>query len=125
MQQLKPNQVAGILKQLVDRQGKKCAVCQKPFTKRDIPVLDHDHDTGYIRGALHNSCNGIEGRVKALARRCHAGVSAYEFLKGLGAYLTRHEKPRVNLIHPTHMTEDAKRQARNAKARAARAKKKE
>lgn len=122
--QLKSNQVASVLDQLVKRQGNKCAICGKPFTRQDRPVLDHCHDTGYIRGALHNSCNGAEGRVKTKARLGHKGVSSYEYLIGLGKYLERHSTPQIQLIHPTHMTDEQKRIARNKKAREARARKK-
>lgn len=122
--QLKPSEVASVLSQIVKRQKNRCAVCDKPFTPRDRAVLDHCHDTGFIRGALHNSCNGAEGRVKTKARLGHKGVSAYEYLIGLGKYLEFHSKPQFPLIHPTHMTEDAKREMRNAKARRLRALKK-
>ena len=124
IQQLTANQVPTLLKQLVVRQGNKCAVCGQPFTGRDKPVLDHDHDTGFIRGALHNSCNGAEGRVKTKAHLGHKGVSAADYIIGLGKYLEEHKTPKIRALHPTHLTEDAKRLKRNAKARAARKRKK-
>jgi len=124
IKQLKTSEVASVLKQLVTKQGGVCAICNKAFTKRDRAVLDHCHDTGFIRGALHNSCNGAEGRIKTKARLGHKGVSPSEYVQGLGRYLAKHSKPQFKLIHPTHMTEDQKRLQRNAKARAARARKK-
>lgn len=122
--QLRPSEVKSVCDQLVKRQGNKCAVCGKPFTPRDRAVLDHCHDTGFIRGALHNSCNGAEGRVKTKARLGHKGISSADYIIGLGKYLEKHQTPQFNLIHPTHMTDDMKREKRNAKARAARARKK-
>lgn len=122
VRQLKPSEVASILAQLVTKQGKKCEVCGQQFTQRDYPVLDHDHTTGYIRGALHNSCNGAEGRVKTKAHLGHKGVSADDYLIGLGKYLEANKTPRYRFIHPSHMTEEQKRLQRNAKARTARAK---
>jgi hypothetical protein len=122
--QLRPSEVKGVCDQLVKKQGNKCGVCGKPFTPRDRAVLDHCHTTGHIRGALHNSCNGAEGRVKTKAMLGHKGVSATEYIIGLGKYLEANTPPRFNLIHPTHLTEDAKRELRNAKARASRARKK-
>ena len=122
--QIKPNQVASVLDQLVKRQGNKCAICGKPFTRADRPVLDHCHTTGFIRAALHNSCNGAEGRVKTKAQLGHKGVKAYDYLIGLGKYLERHSTPQINLIHPSHMSQEQKRLQRNAEARAKRAKSK-
>ena len=121
---LKTTQVAGVLSQVMKKQGGKCAICGHPFTQRDVPVLDHCHTKGYIRGALHNSCNGIEGRVKKLAQRGHTGISAEKYVIGLGKYLDEHTTPKYNYIPPSHKTEDEKRLARNKKARAVRAKKK-
>ena len=122
--QLKPSEVKGVLDQLVKKQSNKCGVCDKPFTPRDRAVLDHCHDTGFIRGALHNSCNGAEGRVKTKAYLGHKGVNATAYIIGLGKYLEKHSKPQYNLIHPTYMTDEQKRLQRNAKAKAARARKK-
>jgi len=122
--QLKPTEVAGVLQQLVVRQDRRCAICGHRFTPRDNAVLDHCHDTGFIRGAIHRSCNGAEGKVKTKGHLGHKGVHTYDFLIGLGKYLEHHQTPKVNLIHPTHMTEEQKRLARNKKAREARARKK-
>ncbi|ASL24411.1 putative recombination endonuclease VII [Alteromonas phage vB_AspP-H4/4] len=122
--QLKPTEVASVLSQLIKRQKNKCAVCNNPFTPRDRAVLDHCHDTGFIRGALHNSCNGAEGRVKTKARLGHKGVSPADYIIGLGKYLEYHSTPKFPLIHPTHMTEEMKRKLRNDKARRIRALKK-
>jgi len=121
---LKTTQLAGVLVQLVKKQGGKCAICGHPFTQRDVAVADHCHTKGYIRGALHNSCNGIEGRVKKLAQRGHTGISAEKYVIGLGKYLDEHKTPKYNYLHPSHKTEDEKRLARNKKARAVRAKNK-
>lgn len=122
--QLKVNQLASVRVQLAQKQGNKCAVCNKGFTHRDPMVLDHDHDTGYIRGVLHKSCNGQEGRVKVLAYRCHTGVGAYEYLIGLGKYLEQHSSPQIPYLHPTHRSPQMLREERNRKAREARKRKK-
>lgn len=109
-----------VLDKLVVLQKNKCAVCGKKFTARDYAVLDHDHETGFIRGALHNSCNGAEGRVKTKAKLGHKGVSYVDYLIGLGKYLEDHKTPKYQLLHSTHLTADEKRLKRNAKARARR-----
>lgn len=122
--QLKPSEVKSILDQLVKKQKNRCAICGQPFTARDRAVLDHNHDNGFIRGALHNSCNGAEGRIKSKANLGHKGVSSADYVIGLGKYLEQHQTPQYKFIHPTHMTDEQKRLKRNAKARAARARKK-
>ncbi len=50
--------------QLYDEQGGKCAICGESFGARNekggVPSssqLDHNHDSGQIRGALCRSCN--------------------------------------------------------------------
>lgn len=122
--QLKNSELASVRTQLVTRQGGKCAVCDKPFTKSDDACVDHCHTTGYIRGALHRSCNQAEGRVKTKAHLGHKGVSAELYIIGLGKYLESNQTPKYPFIHPSHMTDEQQRIQRNAKAKAARARKK-
>jgi hypothetical protein len=122
IRQLKTNEVASILSQMVKKQDNKCAICGQYFTQRDYAVLDHSHDTGFIRGALHNSCNGTEGKIKVRAKFGHSGVSSENYLIGLGKYLEQHKTPRWNFIHPLHLSDDEKRLVRNKKARVTRAK---
>ena len=122
VRKLKSSETAGVLKQLVSKQGNVCGVCKQPFTKRDYAVLDHCHKTGFIRGALHNSCNGAEGRIKSKAQMGHSGVSPTDYVIGLGSYLDYHKKIRFPLIMHNHLNEDEKRLKKNAKARRTRAK---
>jgi hypothetical protein len=47
---------------LLASQGGVCAVCLKGFapesgTDMYSPVVDHDHDSGAVRGILHRRCN--------------------------------------------------------------------
>jgi hypothetical protein len=125
MQKLTATQVPVIVKQLVAKQGNKCAICGHHFTVRDGAVLDHDHDTGFIRGAIHRSCNQAEGKVKVVGQRGHKGVSSYDYIIGLGKYLEHHKVPKYNFIYPTHKTDDELRVIKNRKAREARAKRKQ
>lgn len=49
-------------------------------------------------------------------------VNLSAFLQGTAAYLQRHTTNHTGYLHPSHKTEDEKRERRNAKARATRAK---
>ena len=121
IRKLKVSETAGVLKQLVAKQSHVCAICGKGFTKADGAVLDHCHKTGFIRGALHRSCNGGEGKVRIKAQWSHKGVTPDDYLIGLGQYLQVHKTPKYPLIYHTHKDEDEKRLATNAKARRKRA----
>ena len=46
-------------KAILERQHGCCAVCLKPSTRR--LVVDHDHDTGQVRGLLCDPCNTAIG----------------------------------------------------------------
>jgi hypothetical protein len=104
-------------------QNGKCDLCRTPIKATQIPVLDHDHSNGAIRGVLHHSCNAVLGVVENNAGRYGLLGLLYEFCSGLGQYMQKHRTNITGLIHPTHLTDDEKRLKRNAKAVKARAKK--
>lgn len=55
---------------LFSLQGGVCAICKEPPTERYF-AIDHNHDTGRIRGLVHKNCNSILGLAhdnKALLR---------------------------------------------------------
>ncbi len=87
--------------------------------------MDHCHDTGRIRGALHRACNSGEGRVANAAGRWGAKSMQYAaiipWLERLVVYLKQSPQ---DVYYPTFQTEDEKRMARNAKERTRRATKK-
>lgn len=120
------------------KQKNVCAICGETFTQRDDAVVDHCHVTGRLRGILHRSCNGVEGKLLTVATRIskgrgndliilvasqiqqqvnvppscrvffkvagggHSGVSASDYIVGLGEYLKAYATPTHNLIHPSH-----------------------
>ena len=45
-------------------QNKLCALCHKPFELSELPVVDHNHTTGKVRGLIHNRCNLVLGWAK-------------------------------------------------------------
>jgi hypothetical protein len=48
--------------ELLDEQRGKCALCRKPPRKRFLAV-DHDHETGAVRGLLCTPCNTTMGFI--------------------------------------------------------------
>lgn len=47
-------------KRMLDRQDGVCAICHKPPLNNAL-AIDHDHDTGKIRGLLCSRCNSALG----------------------------------------------------------------
>lgn len=60
---------------MFEKQGGLCAACGKPPTAGQRLCIDHEHDTGRVRGLLCHSCNlgigslgdSVEGVAAALA----------------------------------------------------------
>ena len=109
---------------LLKEQDGLCPLCKLPIdlSIKGEGVLDHDHDSGRIRGVLHRSCNAAEGKISNAAARWGAKSSKYEaiipYLENLVVYLKTSQK---NLIYPMHKSADDKRADRNRAAREARA----
>lgn len=118
------SQIRPLALRLYKEQGNKCPLCGLPvdLTEKGALVLDHDHETGLVRGALHRSCNAAEGKVANAAGRWGAKSMSYAaivpWLQQLLAYLA---SPSTDFIYPSHQTEEEKRIAKNAKERRARA----
>jgi hypothetical protein len=109
---------------LLHDQGGVCPLCGQPIdvTKKGEIVIDHDHTTGLIRGALHRSCNSGEGKAFSAVGRWIVGRMDYSLvipaLRRLADYL---EKPPTNLVYHSHKSEDDKRELRAARERKRRA----
>lgn len=125
-------QIRSVGMKLAKDQGGVCLLCGKPldFTLRgvtgDSVVVDHDHITGRIRGALHRSCNGGEGKVASAAGRWIVGsmqssADIAAALRRVADYLDREP---TDLLYYTHKTEEEQRLLRNARARRSRAQRK-
>lgn len=48
--------------ELSDLQDRRCGICGAPEREGDRLELDHDHDSGMVRGLLCGQCNKQEGR---------------------------------------------------------------
>lgn len=94
-------------RKLHKEQGGLCPLCGKDIDLRikGEGVLDHDHDTGRIRGLLHRSCNAAEGKVANAAGRWGAKSTKYAdivpFLAALVIYL---QQPQSRYVYPYHKT---------------------
>ena len=49
---------------LYDKQNGACAICAKPFTSSKNTHVDHDHESGKIRGLLCSNCNSALGLMR-------------------------------------------------------------
>jgi len=122
MKRLTTAQIAPVRAKLLSDQKYICPLC-KSSMKGGLkkPALDHDHNTGYIRDVLCLNCNGMEGKIFNLARRCGKSQEI-QFIKNLLEYWERHEwHQHGGILHPTHKTPEEKRLATNTKARKKRA----
>lgn len=65
---------------ILKKQKNRCAICQLEST--DVLRVDHDHETGIIRGLLCHSCNLVLGHAK----------DNVQILKRAQAYLRKQPK---------------------------------
>ena len=70
---------------LLEEQGGRCACC--PTTAEETQHgwldIDHNHDTGEVRGLLCNSCNRGIGLAKDSRQTINNWI---EYLEGRGSY---------------------------------------
>ena len=52
--------------QMILDQDNKCKICEQPFAK--TPCVDHNHETGEVRGILCNGCNIRVGSMESELR---------------------------------------------------------
>lgn len=107
---------------LKTKQDGLCSLCKQPISlavmgaKSDY-VVDHDHETGEIRGVLHRSCNAAEGKVANAAGRWGAKSMSYAalipWLRNMLDYL---DQPGTGLMYPDHKTQEEKDAAAKQKA---------
>lgn len=105
-------QIRSVAMKLARDQGGVCPLCGEPldFTIKgvtgDSVVVDHCHITGRIRGALHRSCNGGEGKVASAAGRWVVGSmqstpAIAAALRRIADYLDREPSDMVYYTHKT------------------------
>lgn len=105
-------------------QGGRCPLCGEHIDLRikGEGIIDHDHDTGEIRGVLHRSCNAAEGKISNAAARWGCKSSKYTdivtYLESVVSYL---KGAGTGLMYFAHKTPDEKKDAAAAKRKEARA----
>lgn len=119
MNKLKASQIPAVRAKLLADQSGTCVLCKR---KPNVPCLDHCHRDGYIRGVLCRGCNALLGKLENNRARYGLSdeVAFNNFLRGVLPYL-HDTKMKYDMLHPTYLTEDEKRIARNTAARKRRA----
>lgn len=133
----RPQQLA-VTMTLLRKQNGICPLCGEKISVVTKGIgsdyaLDHDHNTGEIRGVLHRGCNSAEGKVRsAVIRWGKCGNNEdkiVEWIINLGKYLqdVKDGTRSTGIMYPNHKTPEQKAAAdkvkRNKAAAVARAKK--
>lgn len=107
--QLTPTQAKKYKAHLIIEQNGLCKLCGRPLGLDMSKIhLDHCHDTGHVRGALHSHCNRTEGKLKSVYRRMGGDPEIYfEWLRGLSVYLALDSSD--NPLHPQHIVDQVKK----------------
>ena len=63
---------------MLEAQAGVCAICGKPPRNGYVLHVDHDHETGAIRGLLHFTCNNLLGDAEDDARVLRAAAEYVE-----------------------------------------------
>ena len=103
--QISYSEIPNLRKQHSISQKYKCPICKCSLATGAV-ALDHDHGNGMIRGALCQSCNTSEGKVKfgilfRTAKTNLAFKDPVSWLRNLANYLEHHKKRPSGQIHPT------------------------
>lgn len=108
----------------LNEQGGLCPLCGYPIDLR-IPkegVVDHNHDTGEVRGVLHRSCNAAEGKAaNAIGHWGSKSMAYVDIIRFAANLLAYWQTPGKGMLYPTHKTPEEKRAQRNKDARTQRA----
>ena len=72
------NMTLGQYREMYLTQGGLCALCGKPETNGNLLVVDHDHDTGKVRGLLCSGCNLEIGKMENFVKRHGDNIKFYQ-----------------------------------------------
>lgn len=102
------------LNKLMSEQVELCKICQTPFDDQNVFCVDHDHQTGRVRGLLCRTCNWGLGHFKdspQLLARAQAYLShSSKMLEHVNALLFRPGEKRIDLRHlrPLRISEEGR-----------------
>ena len=114
MNKLRPKDIAQVRQDILDQQQGRCALCAQVIEPGKA-VLDHDHNTGRIRGVLHRGCNALEGIItNSLPRNLITPARLAVIFQNWTQY---HENQR-DILHPTHKTPEERKIKAQKRAKA-------
>ena len=108
-------QIQRIAKSLAIKQGGICPLCKVQLDMTSSGrashwVVDHDHNTGEIRGVLCRACNGSEGRINNIVmkwgKQGNNPIAIRNWLKSLVDYLDTAEP--TGMMYYSHKVKAAK-----------------
>jgi hypothetical protein len=90
------------------REKNKPTCCPILSTKTDDWVLDHDHQTGMVRGVISRQANSLLGKVENFYLKMCKGDKEFlpVTLEAMASYL---ENARTDVLHPVGLTQLTKK----------------
>jgi hypothetical protein len=118
----KKSELPKIRLELLKKQKYLCPLCNKSMRGINISniVVDHDHNSGIVRAAMHRGCNGIEGKVLILLSqwgRMSTLPAMIKYLERLIEFWKLHITPQTKWIYYGHKTATEKRLLINKRRR--------
>lgn len=112
---------AWTLGHLKSKQDGNCCICGKVIElqvmgKGSQYVVDHDHETGMIRGVAHRSCNAGEGKAANAIGQWIAKSNKYaDIIPAMERLLEYLKKPALAIMYPDHKSPEEKAEAQRLK----------
>ncbi len=90
-----PYELISVRQILLEKQNNVCPVCGEDILTDAI--IDHDHETGFIRGAIHPWCNNVLGFIeRGINREGHD-----RFFMRISDYITHNKNHPSGIVYPS------------------------